>query len=219
MTEVPSPPVLPGLAGVVLAGGAARRLGGIDKPSLRVEGVPLLVTATTALRAAEPVIVVGPRRPLPADVRWVREEPPGSGPVAALAAALALLDRLAPPSDDMTDASDTTETTDTTGTSDATGMTVAVLAADLPGVTAHTVARLWSALRGDPAADGALLVDETGHRQWLTGIWRRAALTTAVPTEPRGASMRGTLGMSSIVEVAALADEARDIDTPEDLRP
>ncbi|WP_024874308.1 molybdenum cofactor guanylyltransferase [Saccharomonospora piscinae] len=216
MTEVPSPPVLPGLAGVVLAGGAARRLGGIDKPSLRVEGVPLLVTATTALRAAEPVIVVGPRRPLPVDVCWVREEPPGSGPVAALAAALALLDRLAPPSEHTTD---TTDTTDTTETSDATGMTVAVLAADLPGVTAHTVARLWSALRGDPAADGALLVDEAGHRQWLTGIWRRAALTTAVPTEPRGASMRGTLGMSSIVEVTALADEARDIDTPEDLRP
>ena len=96
---------------------------------------------------------------------------------------------------------------------------VALLAADLAGVTGDTVARLASALRGVEGADGALLVDEGGRRQWLLGVWRKHALATAVPTDPRGASLRGTLGTLSIVEVSALAGEARDVDTPEDLRP
>ncbi len=180
-------------AGVVLAGGAARRMGGGDKAMLRVGGVPLLHRAVAALRDADPVVVVGPRREGLAGVRWTREEPPGSGPVAALAAALAVLDVRVD--------------------------TVAVLAADLPGVTSDTVARLVAALDSAEGADGAVLVDADGRRQWLVGVWRRRALDTAVPADPRGASLRGTLGTSSIVEVPALAGEARDVDSPDDLRP
>lgn len=185
------------LAGVVLAGGEARRMGGVDKPMLRVGGVPLLHRVVAALRTADPVIVVGPPRAGLTGVRWTREDPAGTGPVAALAAALTVLD--------------TPEWADVE--------LVALLAADLAGVTGDTVARLASALRGVEGADGALLVDEGGRRQWLLGVWRKHALATAVPTDPRGASLRGTLGTLSIVEVSALAGEARDVDTPEDLRP
>jgi len=105
------------LAGIVLAGGAARRLSGLDKPMLEIRGKPLLRHAIDALAAADPVIVVGPQRPGVPDVVWTREEPPGGGPVAALAAGLALVHT----------------------------PQVAVLAGDLVTVTASTVDRLRAA--------------------------------------------------------------------------
>ncbi|MGO4426310.1 NTP transferase domain-containing protein, partial [Streptomyces sp. MCAF7] len=48
---------------VILAGGAARRLGGADKPALRVGARPLLDRVLDACRGAERTVVVGPRRP------------------------------------------------------------------------------------------------------------------------------------------------------------
>ncbi|UJW30776.1 NTP transferase domain-containing protein [Saccharothrix sp. AJ9571] len=172
-------------AGIVLAGGEARRLGGVDKPMLEVGGRPLLAGVLDALGGAAAVVVGPPRPGLPA-VRWTREQPPGGGPVAALAAGLALLP----------------EATE-----------IALLAADLTGLTSSTVDRLRRA-RGD--ADGALLVAD-GHRQWLTGVWRAGALRAAIPPEPAGAALRRTLTGLSIVEVPAVAGEAADVDTPEDL--
>ncbi|MET7933388.1 NTP transferase domain-containing protein [Streptomyces sp. NPDC005322] len=71
---------------VILAGGAARRLGGVDKPALRVGGRALLDRVLGACRGAGETVVVGPRRPTVRPVRWAREEPPGGGPVAAVAA-------------------------------------------------------------------------------------------------------------------------------------
>src|SRR5207253_721892 len=60
--------------GIVLAGGRARRLGGVDKPALLVGGRSMLATAVAALGEACLVTVVGP-------------EVTG-GPVAAVAAGL-----------------------------------------------------------------------------------------------------------------------------------
>ncbi|MYU19520.1 NTP transferase domain-containing protein, partial [Streptomyces sp. SID8361] len=48
---------------VILAGGAARRLGGVDKPALRVGGRALLDRVLDACRGAGRTVVVGPRRP------------------------------------------------------------------------------------------------------------------------------------------------------------
>ncbi|WP_205669086.1 molybdenum cofactor guanylyltransferase [Amycolatopsis suaedae] len=175
-------------AGIVLAGGAARRLGGQDKPLLEVGGSSLLARAVAALAGADPVVVVGPPRPGVTGVRWAREDPPGGGPVAALAAGLAAV-----PGDGE----------------------LAVLAGDLAGVTASTVDRLRAAAA---AADGAVLVDADGRRQWLLGVWRAAALRAALPADPAGRSLRRTLGDLSIVEVVALPGEAADVDTPDDLR-
>ncbi|MEU4209779.1 NTP transferase domain-containing protein [Streptomyces sp. NPDC026206] len=73
---------------VVLAGGAARRLGGADKPAVRVGGRPLLDRVLGACPDAGRTVVVGPRRPTVRPVTWAREEPPGGGPLAALAAGL-----------------------------------------------------------------------------------------------------------------------------------
>ncbi|MGH3433518.1 MAG: NTP transferase domain-containing protein, partial [Thermocrispum sp.] len=79
------------LYAVILAGGAAARLSGVDKPMLEVGGKPLLHTVIGAVAGAAAVVVVGPRRTDTMRVRWAREDPPGGGPVAALAAGLAAL--------------------------------------------------------------------------------------------------------------------------------
>ncbi|HEX3779104.1 MAG TPA: NTP transferase domain-containing protein [Pseudonocardiaceae bacterium] len=178
---------------VVVAGGAGRRLGGVDKPALVIGSTTLLDRAIAALAAAEPVVVVGPHRPTGREVRWAREDPPGAGPVAALAAGLTALAATAPDTE------------------------VAVLAADLLAVGPGTIDRLRAALAGDPNADGALLVDAGGHRQWLTGVWRLDALRAALPADPVGAALRAVLGGLSVVEVTELAGETADVDTPEDL--
>jgi len=81
----------PPYAAVVLAGGAARRMGGQAKPELLLAGRRLLDRVLDAVPDAEPRIVVGPALGVPAGVRQIQEEPPGGGPVAGLAAALALV--------------------------------------------------------------------------------------------------------------------------------
>ncbi|WP_051386031.1 molybdenum cofactor guanylyltransferase [Actinokineospora inagensis] len=101
-------------AAVVLAGGRATRMGGIDKPALVVNGKTLLDHALAAVGHADEIVVVGPERPTAVPVRWTREPVPGSGPVAALAAGLELV----------------------------TAPVTVLLAADLPAVTTETVDRL-----------------------------------------------------------------------------
>lgn len=155
----------------------------MDKAAVVVGGRTLLAHALDAVRAAGRVVVVGPAKDVPG-VLWAREEPPGGGPLAGLAAGLAHV--RAP--------------------------WVAVLAVDQPGVTASTVERLLAA--GGPA----VLVDGEGHRQWLAGVWRTAALRAALPTVPSGSSMRSVLGPLDPAGVPALPGEAHDVDTPADLR-
>ena len=99
---------------LVLAGGEARRLGGVDKPALLVGGATLLDRVLAACSAAARTVVVGPERPTARPVAWCREDPPGGGPVPALRAGLELVS--AP--------------------------VVVVLAADLPFLTADVVAAL-----------------------------------------------------------------------------
>lgn len=73
---------------IVLAGGSARRLGGADKPALEVAGRSLLDRVLDACAGATTTVVVGPPRATTRDVVWCREDPPGGGPVPALAAGL-----------------------------------------------------------------------------------------------------------------------------------
>jgi molybdopterin-guanine dinucleotide biosynthesis protein A len=77
---------------VILAGGSSARLGGADKALVSFDGMTLLERAVTAVGDAERVIAVGPQRDvaLPVAVTWVQEDPPGGGPVAALAAGLGM---------------------------------------------------------------------------------------------------------------------------------
>src|SRR5438105_14773030 len=77
-------------AGLLLTGGASRRMGR-DKALLEVDGQRLVDRAAALLAAvADPVVEVGPGwSGLPA----VREDPPGSGPLAAVSTGAAALRR------------------------------------------------------------------------------------------------------------------------------
>ncbi|MEU4746592.1 NTP transferase domain-containing protein, partial [Actinosynnema sp. NPDC023658] len=90
---------------------------------------------------------------------------------------------------------------------------VVVLAVDQPGITRSTADRLLAAVGGT----GAVLVDDGGRAQWLTGAWHTRALRRALPADPRGASMRSVLGPLDPTPVTARPGEARDVDTPSDL--
>lgn len=79
------------IAGVVLAGGAGRRMGGIDKAALQVGGVSLLDRVLAAARpVCDRLVVVGVTRATNvAGVEFVREPEPGGGPVPAVVAGVA----------------------------------------------------------------------------------------------------------------------------------
>lgn len=132
---------------VVLAGGAARRLGGADKPGLRVGGRALLDRVLAACADADTTVVVADPRPTARPVTWAREDPPGGGPVAALDA----------------------------GLRHTTAERVVVLSADLPFLDEGTVRRLLAALRTS-GADGVLLTDADGRDQPLVAAYRVPAL-------------------------------------------
>lgn len=175
------------LGGVILAGGSGERLGGSDKPMLEVGGEPLLMRAVRAF-GRSPVVLTGTPRQGFERYEWVCEDPPGTGPTAALAAGLAALE----------------------ATSDCVGL----LAADLVGVNAATMLRLSQALR---SVDGAVLSDSTGQPQWVISMWRVAALRAVLPADPSGVPLRGVLGKLRIAEVPELPGESADVDTPMDL--
>src|SRR5712692_7095438 len=79
------------VAGVLLTGGASRRMGR-DKALLVVDGRTLAERGAELLAAvADPVVEVGPGH---SGLAAVQEDPPGSGPLAGLCAGAAELGRL-----------------------------------------------------------------------------------------------------------------------------
>lgn len=82
-------------AAIIVAGGGAKRLGGIDKPWININGTPIIEHVVKAARnLASPIVIVGERHAewsLASDVEWTLEEPRGGGPVAAIRAGLATL--------------------------------------------------------------------------------------------------------------------------------
>jgi len=182
-----------GIAAVVLAGGAGRRLGGARKPLLPVDGRPMLARVLDAVQAAAPRIVVGPPDlALPPGVGRTCEEPPGGGPVAALAAGLALVPEAV--------------------------RQVAVLAADLPFLTAADLEMVSPV----PGVDGAVFVDDAGREQWLCGIWWAASLRSrlAAVGPVAGRSLREVLSGLRVARVVTTARPAPwyDCDTEAELR-
>jgi molybdopterin-guanine dinucleotide biosynthesis protein A len=120
----------------------------------------------------------------------VREDPPRGGPVAALVAGLAEV-----PID-----------------------VVAVLAGDLPFLTAGLIRALRERLTGD----GVLVVDDTGQDQLLLGVWRTAVLRAAVAGVTGPTSMRKVLSPLAVRRYRPAVESGRpppwtDCDTPAEL--
>jgi molybdopterin-guanine dinucleotide biosynthesis protein A len=192
---------------VVLAGGRARRFGGADKPGLTVGGRTLAEAVVSAAAGAAMIIVVGPergylRRIGPAGAprpRFVREDPPGGGPVAALRR----------------------------GITEVSARWLVLLAADLPFVLPEHVHALLAAAGEARAASagrraGAILVDDDGRPQWLIGCWPTATLAGALQAYG-GRSLHGLLSpmrpAELLVKVAPSAPPPwLDCDSPVDLR-
>jgi molybdopterin-guanine dinucleotide biosynthesis protein A len=132
---------------IVLAGGAAKRLGGVDKPSVSVGGRALLDRVLGVCRDAGRTVVVGGRRVTARPVVWAREEPPGGGPLAALDAGVRQVEAQA----------------------------VLVLSADLPFLGERTVRQLIGTL-GTSGREAALLTDAGGRDQPLVAAYRTEPL-------------------------------------------
>jgi molybdenum cofactor guanylyltransferase len=188
---------------VVLAGGTARRMGGGDKTALDLgAGQSVLGRLVGELDRTVPVVVVGPERALERPVRWTREEPPGAGPVAGLAAGCAAL----PDSE-----------------------WVVVLAGDQPFAAAGVPTVLGAAESAaesaadgaaDGAVDGALAVDGTGRDQPLLAAYRRTALASALGPlgdDVAGRSMRWLVSRLTLVRVALPDDVLLDVDDADSL--
>ncbi|MCS3842989.1 molybdenum cofactor guanylyltransferase [Microbacterium sp. AK031] len=174
-------------AALVLAGGRSARLGGVDKATLEVDGIPLIDHVYAAVRGCAPIISVGPDGIARSGIRVAREDPPFAGPAAAVAAGLAALE-----------GSEATETW--------------LLACDLPRAK-ELVAQLAEApIPAD--ADGVVAMDAEGRVQWLAGRYRVSALRGAVAQhpEPAGLSMR-KLFESLRLHTVDDAGTAVDLDT------
>ncbi|MGH6655033.1 MAG: molybdenum cofactor guanylyltransferase [Actinocrinis sp.] len=213
---------------LILAGGEARRLDGADKPMVEVSGLAMLDRVIAAclgapLARAEgvpaiehapdscvtpvtpTVTVIGPERRTRMPVRWAREDPPGGGPVAAIAAGLRTC----------------------------TGDLVGIFAADLPFLDARTVHSLWTALAEDTAHeaeqehdgayafDGAVAVDADGRDQWLAAVYRRAVLASRIaglgPDGARGLPLRRLVRDLRLLRVGVAGPSVLDCDTWEDV--
>lgn len=180
---------IPELGGILLTGGSAARLQGADKASMELGGTTLIEHVLGALEEVPDVVVVGDEVPTSRPVTFLREDPPRSGPAAAILAGLTGFARMP--------------------------RLVVVLAVDMPLVTTATVRRLMLSA----AQDGALLVDDRGKRQYLCAIYRTEALLEAAPEPEyqHGLPVKRLVRKLRLAEVPALRWETRDVDTWDDL--
>jgi molybdopterin-guanine dinucleotide biosynthesis protein A len=174
---------------IVLSGGRGSRIGGA-KPELPLAGWPLLDHVLVAVSAASSRIVVGPSRHGLGEPIFVREQPPGSGPVAAIAAAI---DQVQQP-------------------------IVAVLAADVPFIRGQ-LDQLRVALATSPDKDAAVLVDTDGRLNYLGSMWRTTSLHRRVAELGDGAGlpMRALYQSANTTNIPDFDAHGADIDTPDDL--
>jgi molybdopterin-guanine dinucleotide biosynthesis protein A len=182
---------------IILAGGRAVRLSGIDKCGLVVRGRTLLDAAIAATEGAGSCVIVGPQREgLPGRVRSVVDEPPYSGTPYAVERGLAAL---AGSRSDL----------------------VAVVAADQPRAD-DALAAVLSQVRPSSEAEAWVATDPGGQSHALLAVYRRAALARAIAEEraERGApgrKLHNLLPRLAVQRVHLFGYLCADIDTPIDL--
>ncbi|UBH05084.1 hypothetical protein K8P10_000595 [Leucobacter sp. Psy1] len=182
------------LDAVVLAGGRARRLGGVQKADVELGGVRLVDRVAAAARAvgAERVVVVGPDRAASAGAVLVREDPPFSGPLAAVATALPSVD----------------------------AEWTLLLSCDL--VHPQRVCRRLERARraAGPDAGGFVLRDGDGRAQWLSGVHRTGVLRAGIAAlggDVVDRPLKRVFPEEGLRFVDAPTWETADIDSAEDL--
>ncbi|MBT9254799.1 NTP transferase domain-containing protein [Phycicoccus sp. MAQZ13P-2] len=173
-----------GVPVVVLAGGSSRRFGS-DKLAAPLGGSSVLERAVAGVPTGWPVVLVGPERPLRRPgARWVREDPPGGGPLAAVLAGIAACG----------------------------GEVVAVLAGDMPAGGA-ALPSLVDALRPDDAVGAAVAEDDDGRVTPLLAAYRRSAVEGLALGSGHGGRAMALLDAGHVAVRVGRAG-ARDVDTP-----
>ncbi|MBD7916767.1 nucleotidyltransferase family protein [Cellulomonas sp. Sa3CUA2] len=175
---------------VVLTGGTARRLGGVDKTDVDVDGRSVLRRLLDGVGAL-PVVVVGPPRDVGRDVLWTREDPPLGGPYAAAAAGVEA--GLAAHPD---------------------AQVVLLLAGDQPFAGA-AVAALRRALTDD--VDAALATGPDGRPQPLLAAYRLSAVRERLTGAVRDRPARDLVVGLRTVSVPLDPRTTLDVDDPDDL--
>lgn len=186
---------------VLLAGGRASRVQGADKTGFTSGDATLLDRAVEASVGARTLVVVGLRdgRVPPAGALLTREEPARSGPVAALAAGLDVVEVAAP--------------------------WTLVLACDVPRAPEAVQALLAGDGDGErrdgERRDGLLAIDSDGRRQPLLGLYRTGALETRLAAlradgPLTGLSLRRLLDGLDLLEVPVPDELCADVDTADD---
>jgi molybdopterin-guanine dinucleotide biosynthesis protein A len=121
-------------------------------------------------------------------VVWTREVPVGGGPVAGIAAGLALV---------ATDA-------------------VVVVAGDMP-FAGPWLTRLVLALNEGPTLTAVVATDEAGRVNPLLGAYRIEALRAALPGRPADQPARRLLDTLEVATLLVPDDDSLDVDTAEQL--
>lgn len=187
------------IAGVVLTGGASRRMGR-TKALVEVDGIPLADRVATALRGGgcDPVVAIGgdPEELAALSVPVVPDRHPGHGPLGGILHGLELFGAASP-----------------TGCS--TDWMVAV-ACDLPDLTPAVVRELTAA---DVATDTVDVVVARTHRlEPAVAMWSLAALAAVSSMHRRGErALHRVIGGLRCVEVGVDATALRNVNTPDDL--
>ena len=200
-------------AAVVVAGGASRRLNHVPKASLSDGTNTLLDCALEAVAAASPRVVVGPESlPLPSGVLRTREDPPFSGPAAAIHAGLECIvadcERSQVPLPDWC----LILGVDTPRIAPAVQQLIAVARGAEQTATATPSPTDSEAPNDSEASAGFWGVSE-GLYQPLVGIYRFEAIRSVFSTGTTDASVRSFLRRLNPAAVEMSAADTADVDT------
>ena len=194
-------------AAVVVAGGASRRLNHVPKASLSDGTSTLLDCALEAVASASPRVVVGPESlPLPSGVLRTREDPPFSGPAAAIHAGLECI------------------ATDCERSQAPLPSWCLILGVDTPRIAPAVQQLIAAARAAEQASVGQSAPTDSessagfwgvaeGIYQPLVGIYRFDAIRSVFSTGTTDASVRSFLRRLNPVAVQMSAADTADVDT------
>jgi molybdopterin-guanine dinucleotide biosynthesis protein A len=185
---------------IILAGGRSSRLGSRPKSEFTIDGMTLLESTVNAARVARRTVIVGPPsgRLDAAEILRTREDPPYSGPSAAIAAGVRTLTHASTTPSEFT----------------------LVLACDMPHVDL-AVPSLLGAMSEHPSSDGAIAIDAEGRRQPLAALYGTDRLAAILLARLASDTLE-SLPVSTLIRDLALipvdvpAGATSDVDTWDD---